>query len=234
MESNGIVLDDARVAGAQAWFTLRTSRYPGNKIKLGFEDILGHLVDGVRIEEVAKMAGVCASYMRKVYHEDFKMALPENHGQSHKAFSGSATLKKIAGIAAAAGSRVGEPIALPHGLSASASKIILLNGLYYQAHCSRNIFIRRRRKKCRINISRNGLEQMAGVIFFLNVEGYPDRIFIVPSRVILEKYGHQKGELLALFIPLERDRRDKRALLHWWRYENAWPKKRGRPVSGRR
>lgn len=70
------------------------------------------------------------------------------------------------------------------------------------------------------------LAHVAGIIVFMEIEGWPERIFVIPSHDILNAYGVQKNRALRLQLPVEKRPiyNDIRPRLDWWSYENAWPR----------
>jgi hypothetical protein len=68
-------------------------------------------------------------------------------------------------------------------------------------------------------------QEVVGIIVLQEGVGYTDRIFIIPTRDVLDAYGSHERGFLSLFIPTESrpSYQNSQPRLAWGKYEGAWP-----------
>lgn len=251
MEVRGKKLDDISVACARRRFEKSVTKGDRRrKITLSFDEFLDHFAnDCVSFKEVAQIAcegGVSRERIRQLYEKYFRQLFPAKRtGQERQQicslkrhrvaaklaihdFSGNPSLAKIARYAKEAGCTVERVVSRNRQHVVITRRLLLINGMCYQVYFARNIVrpsVRSIARYSHVVILKRSLQQVVGIIVLQEGVGYTDRIFIIPTRDVLDAYGsHERGSL-SLFIPTESrpSYQNSQPRLAWGKYEGAWP-----------
>jgi hypothetical protein len=138
--------------------------------------------------------------------------------------SGEEYFAKITRFAKMAGCRVARLARPLAGTSDFRRDVVLIEGKKYKVYHPQYLRKIEDRRYCYGCISKNSLVKVAGIIIAVEVEGFPERIFIVPTAEIIDAYGYQEGKNFYFYIPLVgRGPHSHTGRLDWWKYEQAWP-----------
>jgi hypothetical protein len=245
VEIRGKLLDDIKVARFRRRFEKDMTRYRDlRKTALQFDELLDLFAnDCLTFAEIGRRLGeeaLSRERVRQIYNKYFRGFFPRRRGgrlrrrvcalrRRHiaaKDFAGNEALAKIYRLAGKAGVAVEKAFIAGSRQPRFRRKGALIGGALYVIHHAKILFHQRRRSYARALLRVSTLHRAAGVIV-LQETGSGERVFIFPSRDILETYSREieaRGEI-CLFIPTEKlpVYRNRKPRLDWWKYENAWP-----------
>ena len=255
MEVHGKKLDDHGVACARRSFDKGMGGNRPRKITLNFDEFLDHFAnDCMSFSDVAQIAcegGVSRERIRQLYEKYFRQLFPAKRtGQERQQicllkrrriavkmaihdFSGNSSLAKVARYAKEAGCTVERVVSRTGGQQVVAHRLLSIDGMRYQVYRTRNV--RRPSVRCmavysHVCVLKQSLHRVTGIIVLQQDVGQADRIFIIPTRDILDAYGSHERRSLSLFIPIEKRPiyKNSRPRLAWEKYEDAWPQAQGK------
>ena len=230
MEVRGKKLDDLNVARARRNFEKDlTGSDRRRKITLSFDEFLDYFAnDCMSFKDVAQIAcegGASRERIRRLYEKYFRQLFPSNRtGQERQQicvlkqhrvavrmavhdFSGNPSLAKIARHAKEAGCTVERVVSRKWRQLVVSHRLLLINEMCYQVYCTRNVSrpsVRCLARYSHVGILKQSLQQVVGIIVLQEGVGSADRIFIIPTRDVLDAYGSHERRSLSLFIPTEK------------------------------
>lgn len=255
MEVHGKKLDDRGVACARRSFEKGVGGNRRRKITLSFDEFLDHFAnDCMSFKDVAQIAckgGVSRERIRQLYERYFRQLFPAKRtGQERQQicglkrrrvaekvakhdFSGNSSLAKVARYAKEAGCTVERVVSRKRGQVAVSHRLLSVNGMPYQVYCTRNVSrpsVRCIARYSHVGVLKQSLHRVAGIIVLQEDVGSTDRIFIIPTRDVLDAYGSHERRSLSLFIPTESRPvyQNSQPRLAWGKYEDAWPRAQGK------
>ncbi len=255
MEVHGKQLDDHRVACARQKFDKSMGGRRAKKITLNFDEFLDHFAnDCMSFTDVAQIAcegGVSRERIRQLYQKYFRRLFPAKRtGQERQQictlkrrrvavemamhdFSGNSSLAKVARYAKEAGCTVERVVWQKKGRQFVSRRLLSIYGMRYQVYCCRNV--RRPQvpligRYSHVTVLKQSLHRVTGIIVLQEDVGPANRIFIIPTRDVLDAYGSHERRSLSLLVPIERRPicQKSRTRLAWGKYENAWPQAQGK------
>jgi len=246
VEIRGKKLDDAQVAIARERLE-RNRLHRNNKIKLTFDELLDDFAnDCMTFTAIAGSAcedGFTKERIRQVYNEYFRDLFPTKRtGRRRRKicrlkririatknaladFSDDQSLAKIARAAIAAGCMVERTVSNTRGGEIYLSRRMLsINGLRYNISHPHTPIDHGGILYLHCTIAPHLLNSTNGIIILQEIEGFPERIFVLPSRDFEIAYNCGQKRFY-IYIPLERRPTYKNHVsrIDWWKYENAWP-----------
>ena len=205
------------------------------KVTLTFDALLRLFADDMlSFRDIARVVGVSKVRVIQLYRGYFEGVFAEQisrYERSRRArkswkarlltdFSGEEVLDEVARMAVNAGCTVEYILRKGRNVQRYAS-MVRINDKKYRVHLLTHKHIRHQSDT---RLSRSELQKNEGAIIVLRIPENPDRIFIVPSKILLEAYGHQRGRTITVYPPFKRaSKRRRPSKLNWWEYENAWP-----------
>jgi hypothetical protein len=252
VEIHGKNLDDSKVAIARNRFEKRDSRGQKRyKARLTFDELLGHFANDcmsfTAIGALICEEGITRERVRQIYNQYFRDLLPGKKTGRRRVrictlkrravatsfaksdFSDDEILGKVAKLATEASCVVERSLVGNEWKKGAFRRILINNSNYavYIAH-ARCYSGGGKTPRCRFEISRTVLREVAGIVFVLEVDGFENRVLVIPSRHVTRAV-RETGNSLFLYPPLVRHPvvSTKPFILDWNQYENAWPSQQG-------
>jgi len=208
---------------------------------LGFETLLERFSqEDFRTSDLAEEMGISGESVRLMYERFFRklcggLALHERHAivsQRRRLVRIGARDLAPEFFSAHRGARVVE-VARRMGYGVSADRqhsgSLNINGIWCLLRRANSTFSSKdypNLKYFHFVLARTHLTEAEVVIFHCNAEGHPERIFIVPSRVLKSLFGRRDGKYAqkALYLPVKKVPVYNNILpsIDYWPYENAW------------
>ncbi len=215
---------------------------PCNKVALSFDEIINLFKTCGSFAEMAEKIGVSREYVRQIYKKYFfeifgdnfardkqKEGTKEKKKLSHEKIEKELFSKKpfssIVGSAKLAGCDV-------HITSSNENGHVKLKQLLVNGHlCSLKTMSTSftppggNRSFVHASVGKPTDEKIRFIIFYYKVKGFPERIFVVPYKIIEDIFFKSKNKKrVDLNIPTKKCPvyNNRTPLLDWWGYENAW------------
>jgi hypothetical protein len=109
-----------------------------------------------------------------------------------------------------------------------STKLLLINNMVCYIHTMSacwKIFPEAKKVYARAGISCRTLRSASFQVYLVNARGFPQRIFVVPSDLLLKEYASTlKGKYPTVYLPVynEQAYHGQQPRIDWWQYENAW------------
>lgn len=229
------------------------------KLRYSFDELFEFFkVDCVRINALVPDSGVSHQRLQQIYAryflqlfanktatERYEACTVENRlvrtKQSENELFEDPSLKRLVENARAAGCKVEAVPRMLHGKLSGIVQLseIVVNGHPCSVHNLKGIWTLSEQSKrlyTRTSIKLSKLERVEAVIFFTQVKGFPEHVFVVPSAVLREAYFASSQTHKWILLPTEKlpSYKNKRHRIDWWKHEDAWhllPPKHDPPAS---
>lgn len=214
----------------------------GSKVRLSFAEMYNYFETCVSYSEIAQKVGVSRERVRQIFNKHFCTIFGEDlvrdkqkernkekkklsHEEIEKVMFNKKPFSSVVESAKLAGCDI-------HITSTSGSchiklKKLLVNGHLCSLKTMKTSFIPPggTRSFVHTSVGKPTDEKLRYIIFYYKVEGFPERIFVVPYQTIEGVFFKTKNKKRAdLYIPTKKCSayKNRFPLLDWWKYENAW------------